>query len=201
MFGKAAPTFLLLFFVLTGCAPTYSPDIYASNAAQQANKVDQAIVVGVRPVMISADATVGAGAGGAAGGIAGSQAGSGAIGAFGALTGSLAGGIAGSVVTHSTADTNGFEYIVRKANGDLLSVTQKDTVALSIGQMVLIIAGPQARIVPDYTVHLDDKPLHPEAKAPAPPEIPAEKKPVEAESENKPLADSARPEVNPKAVE
>jgi outer membrane lipoprotein SlyB len=52
---------------------------------------------------------------------------------------------------HALEDTHGFEYIARKPNGDLLSVTQKDEVPLAVGQHVLIIAGPQARIVADYT--------------------------------------------------
>jgi outer membrane lipoprotein SlyB len=61
------------------------------------------------------------------------------------------GGIAGSAAEHVSGDTRAFEYIVRKPNGDLLSVTQKDEVPLVIGQKVLVIAGNQARVVPDYT--------------------------------------------------
>ncbi len=156
---------------LAGCNPTYSPDTYASNAAQQANKVDQGVIVGVRAVLISADATLGTGAGGAAGGIAGSQIGQGAAGALGALGGSVAGGFVGNAVTHAEGDTNGFEYIVRKTNGDktngdLLSVTQKDLAPLGVGAHVLIIEGAQARIVPDYTVPVVVQPLHADAPKP-----------------------------------
>jgi len=159
MLGKSAfsaTIALLLVNCLTGCGPNYSPNTYSSNAVQQANKVDQGVIVGVRAVMISADATLGTGTGGAAGGIAGSQVGTGAVSALSALGGSLAGATIGNMVTHGASDTNGFEYIVRKPSGDLLSVTQKDAVALQIGQHVLIIEGPQARIVPDYTVKLED---------------------------------------------
>ncbi len=150
--------------VLSGvaaCGPTYSPDTYASNAAQQANKVDQGVIVGVRTVAVSAAGTVGTVTGAAAGGIAGSQAAAGPVSAFTALGGSLVGGIAGSTVEHVTADTQAFEYIVRKPNGDLVSVTQKDKTPLALGQKVLVIAGTQARVVPDYTV----PPLSPTAKA------------------------------------
>jgi outer membrane lipoprotein SlyB len=142
---------VLILVTLSGCGPGYSPDTYASNAAQQANKVDQGLVVGVRTVGISAAGTVGGITGGAAGGIAGSQAVAGPISAFTALGGALAGGIAGSAVEHATADTRAFEYIVRKLNGDLLSVTQKDKTPLVLGQKVLVITGNQARVVPDYT--------------------------------------------------
>jgi outer membrane lipoprotein SlyB len=137
---------------LVGCGPDYSPNTYASNAVQQANKVDQGVIVGVREVGVSASGTTGAVIGGAAGGIAGAQAGTGTTSAFGALGGALVGGIAGSAAEHVVGDTRAFEYIVRKPNGDLLSVTQKDTEALVIGQKVLVIAGNQARVVPDYTV-------------------------------------------------
>jgi outer membrane lipoprotein SlyB len=150
---------------LVGCGPDYSPNTYASNAVQQANKVDQGVIVGIREVGVSASGTSGAVIGGAAGGIAGAQAGTGASSAFGALGGALVGGIAGSAAEHVVGDTRAFEYIVRKPNGDLLSVTQKDTEALAIGQKVLVIAGNQARVVPDYTVP-EQAPPNPTAAAP-----------------------------------
>ena len=40
---------------------------------------------------------------------------------------------------------------LRKPNGELVSVTQRDKVPLALGERVLVIAGPQARVVPDYT--------------------------------------------------
>jgi outer membrane lipoprotein SlyB len=137
---------------VSGCGPSYSPDTYASNAAQQANKADQGVIVGVRKVAVSAAGTVGTLTGAAAGGVAGSQVGVGAVSAFSALGGGLVGGIAGSAVEHATSDTTAFEYIVRKSNGDLVSVAQKDVTPLALGQKVLVIAGSQARVVPDYTV-------------------------------------------------
>jgi len=140
---------------LAGCGPDYSPNTYASNAVQQANKVDQGVVVGVRQVDVSASGTVGTVTGAAAGGIAGSQVGSGATSAFTALGGSLVGGLAGAAAEHATSDTKAFEYIVRKTNGELLSVTQKDDAPLAIGQKVLVIAGNQARVVADYTVPVE----------------------------------------------
>ena len=158
MLGKISRATLVapLFLLATACGQSYSPDIYSSSAVQQANKVDQGLIVGIRGVAISADPTLGTATGGAAGGIAGSQVGTGAMQAFGALGGTLAGGLVGNTVAHATGDTNGYEYIVRKPNNDLLSVTQKDETPMSIGEHVLIIAGPQARIVPDYTVPLVD---------------------------------------------
>lgn len=140
---------------LAGCGPSYSPNTYATDAVQQAAKVDQGIIVGVRKVDISASGATGAVVGAAAGGVAGSQVGEGAEKALTTLGSSLVGGIAGSSAEHVMSDTTAFEYIVREPKGDLVSVTQKDSVPLTIGQKVLVIAGKQARVVPDYTVAVD----------------------------------------------
>jgi outer membrane lipoprotein SlyB len=172
---------IALGIALAGCGPDYSPNTYASNAVQQANKVDPGVIVGVREVGVSASGTTGAVAGAAAGGIAGAQAGTGVQSAFGALGGSLVGGIAGSAAEHVVGDTRAFEYIIRKPNGDLLSVTQKDAEPLTVGQKVLVIAGNQARVVPDYTVPGDTPATQtaaapqqaPTATAPAPPPVAA----------------------------
>lgn len=137
---------------LTSCGPSYSPDTYATDAVQQAAKVDQGVIVGVRQVDISASGTTGAVVGGAAGGVAGSQVGEGAEKALTTLGSTLVGGIAGSAAEHVVSDTTAYEYIVREPKGDLVSVTQKDRVPLAIGAKVLVIAGKQARVVPDYTV-------------------------------------------------
>ena len=181
---------------LAGCGPSYSPNTYASNAVQQANKVDAGVLVGVRPVDVSASGATGAVVGGAAGGIAGSQVGSGVGSALGALGGSLVGGIAGSAAEHVSGDTQAFEYIVRKANGDLLSVTQKDESPLTVGQKVLVISGNQARVVPDYTVTLEPpKPAEPPKEPPttiAPPPAP-----VAAEPLAPPTASAEAPKLAP----
>lgn len=183
---------LSLGLVLAGvsaCGPSYSPDTYASNAVQQANKVEQGVVIGVRDVAVSASGNVGAVTGAAAGGIAGSQMGVGVTSAFSSLGGALVGGIAGSAVEHVSADTKAFEYIVRKGNGDLVSVTQKDTTPLALNQHVLVIAGNQARVVPDYTLPPDIKAAK-AAEAVKPADVPpADAKPADAPpAEIKPAA-------------
>ena len=185
---------VLILAALSGCAPSYSPDTYAANAVQQANKVEQGVVVGVRNVGVSAAGTVGTVTGAAAGGIAGSQAAPAPLSAFTALGGSLVGGIAGSAVEHASDDTTAFEYIVRKANGDLVSVTQKDKTPLALGQKVLVIAGNQARVVPDYTVPA----VKPEETAKAPAAKPGDAKPAEANAADAKPAE-AKPAEPPQA--
>lgn len=148
-------------WLLAGCAADYSPDTYSSSAVQQANKVEPGIVVGFREVKISASGTIGAVAGGAVGGVLGAQmTGDAALGT--AVGGTVIGTLVGNTIEHSTSDTTGWEYIVRKPNGDMLSLTQREPKPLAIGQHVLVITGSQARVIPDYSVAID-----PPAKAKA----------------------------------
>jgi outer membrane lipoprotein SlyB len=156
----AAPaTALAATLMAGGCTPDFSPNTYNAAAVQQANKVEQGVVVGVRDVDVKVSGNTGAAAGAAAGGITGSQLpGGGATQALGAVGGGLLGGLLGSGVERATGDTKAYEYIVRKPNNELVSVTQTDKVPLALGQRVLVIAGSQARIVPDYTTQLPEPP-------------------------------------------
>ena len=180
----------LVLAVLAGCGGEYSPNTYSAAAVQQANKVVQGVVVGVREIKVSASETVGAVTGGAMGAIVGSQVPGSSLGeAFGTVGGTMIGGLAGAGAEHTVRDTKAFEYIVRKSTGDLVSVTQKDEVPLAIGQHVLVIAGNQARIVADYIV--------PVAPATAVAKAKKTEKPVPAAA---PLAAAATPEsVTPAA--
>ena len=175
----------LLLAALSGCGPSQAPTVVA---VQQASTVAQGVIIGLHSVSVGA----------AAGDISGSQAASGPVSAFTALGGSLVSGIPGSAAEHTTADTMVFEYIVRKANGNLVSVTQKDKAPLAIGQRVLVIAGNQARVVPDPTVPPESggamtaKP----PKAEAVPAAPADPKPGDpAKADTEPSA-AAIPATN-----
>ncbi|MGH6969879.1 MAG: hypothetical protein ACREEN_12330, partial [Stellaceae bacterium] len=142
---------LVAAFAVVGCTPDYSPNVYAGDAMQQANKVETGVVIGFRQVEIASDGTVGAVSGGAVGGVLGTQAGDTSVtSALGAVGGALVGGLVGSAVEHTAGATTGWEYIVRETKGDLVSVTQRQDKPIPVGQRVLVIAGKQARIVPDY---------------------------------------------------
>jgi outer membrane lipoprotein SlyB len=162
---------------VAGCTPNYSPNTYAAGAVQQANKVEPAIVVGFRQVAISANGTVGAVTGGAAGGVLGSQSGTfGINSALGTVGGTAIGSLLGTAVEHVTGDTKGWEYIVRKPDGSLLSVTQREESPIALGQKVLVITGSQARIVPDYSMATEPAP------APAPAKPKADEAPIMKDS-------------------
>ncbi|GIL40781.1 hypothetical protein [Roseiterribacter gracilis] len=172
------PTQVLLILavplVLAGCARDFSPNTYGTQAVQQANKVNQGVVIGVRKVDIKGDAATGAATGAAAGGIVGSNIGKGTASALSTLAGTVSGGLIGATAQQTAENTWGYEYIVKRGNGDLLSVTQHDEKPLAIGTRVLLIEGAQARIVQDYTVPVEEP--KPEGK-------PEEKKPEEKPAE------------------
>ncbi|MGE4528884.1 MAG: hypothetical protein AB7D00_11015 [Rhodospirillaceae bacterium] len=191
VFGASA----LGFACLLGCTPSYSPNTYATNAVQQVNKVETGVVIGFRQVMISASGTVGTVTGGAAGGVLGAQ--SDLVGinsALGAVGGTAVGGILGAAVEHASGDTTGWEYIVRKTNGELLSVTQREANPLPLGQKVLVIAGPQARVVVDYSVDIPEPAAKPPAVETAKPAKPATAPPAVAVETEKPAAPAATDE-------
>ncbi|PWC91402.1 hypothetical protein TSH100_00515 [Azospirillum sp. TSH100] len=204
--------FIAVAAALAGCTSDYSPNTYASSAVQQANKVEPGVVVGFRQVAISANGTVGAVSGGAAGGILGAQVGSGGMNAaLGTVGGTAIGGLLGTAMEHIAGDTNGWEYIVRKSNGELLSLTQKEPQPLPIGQKVLVITGSQARIVPDYSTPADPEPAKAEsvktdtAKADAPkPETPKsdiKAVPLAPPTETAPAAPASAPSTAPAQAE
>jgi outer membrane lipoprotein SlyB len=159
----------VLLLPLAGCNAGYSPNTYASTAAQQEATVLRGTIIGVRQVMIAASGAIGAAAGGAAGGVAGAQVSGGPVVAgLGAVGGALAGGIGGTAAAQAISNTKGWEYIVQEDGDKLVSVTQTSKISLPIGLHVLVISdSQQARIVPDYTVQIAAAP--PAAKpAPAP---------------------------------
>ena len=166
---RAALALAMPIFALTACSPDLSPNTYNSAAVQQANKVDQGVVVGVRQVDVKVSGNTGAVAGAAAGGVVGgSLPGSTTGQALGTVGGGLIGGLLGSSVEQAAGDTKAWEYIVRKKTGELVSVTQTGETPLAIGQNVLVIAGSQARIVPDYTVKVAEEPAKKPVEAATP---------------------------------
>ncbi|MCU0943807.1 MAG: hypothetical protein MUF65_00385 [Rubritepida sp.] len=143
---------LLVALALGACAERFSADEYAQRAVQQANPVQQGVVVGSRRVALAADGAAGTATGAAAGGAVGGAAGGGGVtAALGAVGGALVGGIIGRTAERASANTDAIEYVVRQGNGDLVSVTQRDAEPIPNGTRVLVIKGAQARVVPDYT--------------------------------------------------
>jgi len=168
---------------------------------QQANKVEQGVIVGVREVRISADGSTGAATGAAAGGALGAQAPAGGIAAaLGGVGGALVGGLFGQAAEHAVVDTTAYEYIVRTDKGELLSVTQRDGTPLGIGLKVLVITGNQARVVPDYTRPADPPPAMPATDPAAESPVAETLPPVAAPAEVTPSPAEMHPATEPAAA-
>ncbi|WP_137178750.1 hypothetical protein [Roseomonas sp. AR75] len=196
--GMRAALFLALPLALAGCGQRYSPDAYATRAVQQVNRVEQGVIIGRRDVAVQMDGATGAATGGAAGGIIGSQApGGNMAGAIGAVGGALVGGLFGSAAERVVGDTTAHEYIVRKANNELVSVTQRDETPLEVGARVLVIAGNQARIVPDYTMPGDPPPTTVPAEPTPPAQTAAQPFPPLPTADAAPPPPAAPPDVAP----
>ncbi|WPB86114.1 hypothetical protein [Sediminicoccus rosea] len=201
---------LLALGALGACGSSFSANEYSARAVQQANPVQQGVIVGSRRVAIAAGGETGATAGAAAGGAIGgaAAAGNSVSTALGAVGGALLGSLVGTTAERATANTDAVEYIIRKNNdAELISVTQRDQVPIPLGTAVLVIAGNQARVVPDYTATQAEPAARPGQRrtaapraepAPAPPAPVAEPLPPAA-----PLAQAApaTPDPEPAPVQ
>ena len=176
------PLPLLAAGLLAACGSTYSADEYAARAVQQANPVQQGTVAGSRRVAVTAGGEVGTAAGAAAGGaIGGAAAGGNSVStALGAVGGALVGGLVGTAAERSSANTYAIEYIIRKNDGELVSVTQRDRVPIPLGTAVLVISGAQARVVPDYISSQAETPGRTGARRVTPPRPEAALTPIAA---------------------
>lgn len=90
-----------------------------SHVMRQSNAVQQGVVIGVRRVAAKAPAMA------------------------------AIGHVMGFLTEHAAVDAAAFEYIVRKPNDDLVSVTQSDSIPLALWQNVRVFGGNRARVVPD----------------------------------------------------
>lgn len=187
---------------IAACSGNYSPNDYAAAAAQQANPVTRGVIIGVRPVTITPNGAIGAAAGGAAGGVAGSQTPGGVVSsAFGAIAGTVLGGLTGNAAQRAIDTTKAWEYIVKQADGKLVSVTQSDKKPFAVGTHVLVIAGKQARVVRDYTVPLPAQAPHVATQVvPPPAAVAVAPLPDPAGPESPPSPDAASNTSSPTAA-
>jgi outer membrane lipoprotein SlyB len=136
--------------VLGGCAAGVGAGDYPRSTVGQVNRVDEGVVLRVRPVRIEGTRTiVGPATGAAVGGIAGSQIGGGdEERAIGAIAGAVLGGFVGSAVEQGATARRGIAYTVRKSNGEVVNIVQGDDVQIPPGAPVYIEYGARARVVP-----------------------------------------------------
>lgn len=137
-----AATAVTLMLGVTGCATSHGGGQVAASTVGEVARVKEGTVVSVLPVQIQAGKggnLLGTAIGAAIGGIAGSQIGGGSEeNAIGAIAGATAGGAIGNAVTKGAGTSPGYEYTIRLASGELISVTQGADIAIGVGAPVLI---------------------------------------------------------------
>lgn len=144
----------LIAATLTGCTPNISPDSYNVCATGQVNQTLKATVSSCRVVKVQGtNSGMGTLGGAALGAIAGSAIGGGRMSLLTAVGGGLVGAGVGRAAEGHFTSQFGMEYIVKTANGSMMSVVQGPNPTFQRGQHVLVIFGQQARIIadPDYS--------------------------------------------------
>jgi outer membrane lipoprotein SlyB len=142
--------------LLSACAPKLGGNDYSASSVGEMSQTYKGVIVSMRKVAINAgDAStpgVGALAGGLAGGALGQAAGGGRGRVITTVGGALLGAFAGHAVGQAATGQDGFEYSVKLANGDLVTVSQGADPVLAVGQSVLVIKSDRgrSRVVADH---------------------------------------------------
>ncbi|MFD2262154.1 hypothetical protein ACFSM5_04590 [Lacibacterium aquatile] len=149
-------------------------NMYSMEAAQKVSLVERGQVLSVRKVSVTGNNSqvgtlTGVGAGAVGGSAVGGDWRSNALGAIG---GAVIGGIGGAAVDSVVNEQVGYEYLFQVDGGKLQSLTQVDTEPLPVGQRVLLIQGPPARLIVD-TLGLPPKAAAETVTAPPPAPVPA----------------------------
>lgn len=139
---------LALAAALAGCATT-SPDVIRYHEARREARVQDAVVLDVRPVRVDGSQSgIGAMAGSVAGGVAGSTIGGYRDGIVGGVIGAVVGGVIGNAVERSATTEQADEIIVQLKNGERRAIVQAHGAeALRQGDAVLLIrSGSRVRV-------------------------------------------------------
>lgn len=141
----------------TGCSSRRGGDQYNANALSAATY--QGVIINVRKVEISEndrlqDNSTGAGLGALTGGLVGSAFGKGNGQVAGILGGALLGGVAGAATEQALSKQEGYEYTVKIASGNLLTIVQtEEKEPMVVNQRVFVAVGSggknRSRVYPD----------------------------------------------------
>jgi outer membrane lipoprotein SlyB len=124
---------------LAACAPVAGRDVYDAAEVGKQSDVEFGKILAVRKVKIKKEATgIGAASGAVAGGVGEEEIDDGA--SPGAVfAGAIAGAVAGAAVERAVSAREGFEYVIKKEDGKIVSIVQNGGDApLKAGQRVMI---------------------------------------------------------------
>lgn len=135
--------FLIVAFLLTGCASSRSSEVYTREQARQAQTVQLGIVEFVKTVRIEGTKSgLGTIAGGVTGGVAGSTIGSGTGSSLASIAGALAGAFVGSAAEEKLTGKTGLEITVKLDSGNAIAVTQEADIPFTVGDRVRVLTSP-----------------------------------------------------------
>lgn len=134
---------------LFACAQDINDDSYQLSSAGTPNQVGQGVIIDVRPVQIQGNTQGGSLIGGLAGGVAGSTIGQGSGSVLASVGGALAGAFIGGVTEKELSQQKALQYLVRLADGSIITVIQGMKNRLSVGQKVFVLYGRETRLIPD----------------------------------------------------
>lgn len=141
--------FCLLYLLLIACARDINSDSYQMSSVGSADQVGQGVIVDVRTVTIQGQNSGGALIGGVAGGVAGSTIGRGSGSVLASVGGALAGAFIGGLTQKELSEQKALQYIVRLANGNMITVIQGMNNRLAVGQRVFVLYGRETHLIPD----------------------------------------------------
>ena len=145
---KSSVLFVLCFFLFS-CAADINGDSYDYDSVGKVNGVGQGVIIDVRPVQIQGNSQAGMLTGGLAGGVAASTIGRGRGSVLASVGGALLGAFIGGVTQRELSEQKALQYIVRLADGNMITVIQGMKNRLAVGQRVFILYGTETRLIPD----------------------------------------------------
>ena len=130
---------------INACTSNIGANDYSTSGVRQVGRAMGCTVLSVRQVVVRSDNNVGMLAGAGAGGVAG---GNDATKILGALGGAVVGGIAGDAAQSGLSKQEGYEYVVKTDNGNVMTITQGNDVLMTPGEKGYLLYGKEARVIP-----------------------------------------------------
>lgn len=143
-------SFSILLALLLGACSTTSPDVVQRGDAQRMSKVEDGVILSLRPVVVDGSQSgVGSVAGGVVGGVAGASLGGNRESIIGGVLGAVVGGVVGNAVERAGTREEALELLIQLKGGERRAVVQaKGSESFVPGDAVILITtGAKVRVV------------------------------------------------------
>lgn len=143
-------SFSILLALVLGACSTTSPDVVQRGDAQRMSKVEDGVILSLRPVVVDGSQSgVGSVAGGVVGGVAGASLGGNRESIIGGVLGAVVGGVVGNAVERAGTREEALELLIQLKGGERRAVVQaKGSESFVPGDAVILITtGAKVRVV------------------------------------------------------